>query len=54
MAKAKEIDLQKHTLNLRPGDYDKMSALFPDLGGGPAIRKLVSAFVDKHYKPEAE
>lgn len=49
MAKTKDLEIQKHTLNLRAGDYDKIGALFPDLMAGPAIRKIVSAFVDKHY-----
>lgn len=47
-----EIPTHKHTLSLRTGDYAKMAALFPDLGGGPAIRELVSRFVDKHYPKE--
>mgnify|MGYP003522887926 CR=1 FL=1 len=52
MAKAKDVDLQKHTLNLRQGDYDKLGQLFVELGAGPAIRQIVSAFVDKHYGKE--
>jgi hypothetical protein len=49
MPKIKDIDLHKHTLNLREGDYAKMQELFPALGGGAAIRKLISNFVDKHF-----
>ena len=49
MARPKNLDLQKVTLNLRRGDAEKMGHLFPDLGEGPAIRQLISAFVDKHY-----
>jgi len=45
--------VHKHTLNLRPGDYEKMGELFPELRAGPAIRELVSKFVDKHYPKES-
>lgn len=48
MAKPKS-DLQKHTLNLRPGDFDKMGSLFPELGASRAIRTLIERFVDKNY-----
>jgi hypothetical protein len=40
-----KADLQKHTLNLHPGDYDKLAALFPDTGAGPIIRQLVHDFI---------
>ena len=43
-------ELAKKALNLRPGDFEKMGELFPDLGPTVAVRKLISAFVDKHYK----
>lgn len=49
MARPKRNDLQKVTLNLREGDTEKLAQLFPDLGAGPAIRLLISSFVDKHY-----
>lgn len=48
MPRIKNTDLQKHTLNLRRGDYEKMDELFPTKRGGPAIRALISMFVDKH------
>lgn len=38
-------DLQKHTLNLFRGDYDKLQQLFPDTGAGPIIRQLVRGFI---------
>lgn len=44
---AKNLDLQKVTLNLRAGDYARLGDLFPDLGAGPAIRQLVSQFIDR-------
>lgn len=43
----KDDTIQKHTLNLRRGDYAKLGELFPDLGAGPAIRQIVSNFVDR-------
>jgi hypothetical protein len=52
MPQSKNNDLQKHTMNLRQGDYDKMQELFPKMGAGPAIRQLVSSFIDRHFKEE--
>jgi len=39
--------LTKHTLNLRKGDYERLRALFPDIGAAVIIRKIVSKFLDK-------
>jgi hypothetical protein len=41
-------DLQKHTLNLRAGDWDAISARYARTGNSTStvIRELVSAFVD--------
>ena len=47
MAKKAEEDLTKHTLNLFPGDYAKLQELYPDLGAGPVIRRLVRDFINK-------
>lgn len=44
---AKDSELQKHTLNLFEGDYEKLQALFPDVGAGPVIRKIVREFVER-------
>lgn len=52
MAKSKNTDLIKKTLNLRQGDFEKMANLFPNVGGSIAIRELISKFVDKHYPKE--
>lgn len=46
----RKAELQKHTLNLRPGDFDKMGELFPDLGSSVAIRTVLSKFIDKNYR----
>ncbi len=43
----KDDTIQKVTLNLRAGDYAKLGDLFPDLRAGPAIRQIVSQFVDR-------
>ena len=48
MPKVKSVELQKHTLNLRQGDFEKMGTLFPAIGASEAIRRLVSKFIDKH------
>lgn len=47
MAKKAEEDLTKHTLNLFPGDYSRLQELYPDIGAGPVIRRLVRDFLDK-------
>lgn len=43
----KNSDLQKHTLNLFAGDYDRLALLFPDTGAGPIIRQLVREFLSR-------
>lgn len=43
----KADNLQKHTLNLFSGDYDRLQQLFPDLGAGPVIRKIVREFIER-------
>lgn len=40
-------DLQKVTLNLFLGDYEKLQLLFPDNGAGPIIRQLVRDFITR-------
>ena len=47
MGISKNVDLKKHTLNLRDGDFDRMALIFPKLGGSVAIRTLISNFVDQ-------
>lgn len=46
MRKSSE-ELQKHTLNLREGDYAKIQSYYPTVGAGPVIRKVISKFVDE-------
>jgi hypothetical protein len=38
-------ELQKHTLNLFPGDYAKLQELYPDLGAATIIRRIIRAFI---------
>ena len=46
MAKA-ETELQKHTLNLFPGDYAKLQELYPDIGAATIIRRIVHKFIEQ-------
>ena len=39
-------ELHKHTLNLYQGDYAKIQELFPDIGAGVVIRKVVRNYVE--------
>lgn len=41
MARKSEDELQKHTLHLFRGDFEKLQLLFPALGASVVIRKLV-------------
>jgi hypothetical protein len=41
-----KAELQKHTLNLRAGDFDKLKALFPKMSAAKFIRDLVSRVID--------
>lgn len=39
-------DIQKHTLHLRTGDYEKIATYVPDLPTALVIRRIISRFVD--------
>lgn len=43
----KDEELQKHTLNLFPGDYDRLRDMYPDVGAGPVIRMIVRRFIEQ-------
>jgi len=43
----KNEELQKHTLNLRKGDFELIGDFFPDLGASRIIRTVVSRYVDE-------
>jgi hypothetical protein len=42
-----ESELQKHTLNLFPGDYAKLQQFYPDIGAATIIRRIVRTFVQQ-------
>lgn len=46
--------LQKHTLNLREGDFERLAELHPDLKPAFVIRTLVASHVDKQAKTVLE
>lgn len=54
MARSKNPGLTKHTLNLRKGDLDKLKEIFPAQQPTVMARKILSAFVDKHYSLRVE
>jgi hypothetical protein len=43
----RETELQKHTLNLCPGDYAKLQQFYPDIGAAVIIRRVVHKFVEQ-------
>jgi hypothetical protein len=47
MVKKVEEELSKHTLNLFSGDYNRLQELYPDIGAGPIIRRLVRDYLSK-------
>ena len=42
-----ETELQKHTLNLYPGDYAKLQELYPDIGAATIIRRSVHRYIEQ-------
>lgn len=47
MAKKAEENLSKHTLNLYEGDYSRIQELYPEMGAGAIIRRLVRDFITR-------
>lgn len=43
----KNEDLQKHTLNLRAGDVERLRDFFPDIPASNLIRTIISRYVDE-------
>lgn len=39
--------LQKHTLNLFEGDYEKLRGYYPDVGAGAVVRRLVRKYIEQ-------
>lgn len=52
----RDLDLQKHTINLRAGDMDYLASLAHPQGyyASDVVRKLVSNFVDDQRKKEQD
>ena len=42
-----ESKLSKHTLNLYKGDYNKLRQLYPDIGAGAVIRRIIRNYIDR-------
>lgn len=40
-------ELSKHTLNLYSGDYAHLRDLYPELGAGPVIRRLIRVYIEQ-------
>lgn len=41
-----DLEIHKHTLNLYKGDYAAIQEMFPDIGAGVVIRKVVRNYVE--------
>ena len=46
---SKKLDLQKHTMNLRPGDIEFLQDFFAEQGtpASVVVRRLISKYVDQ-------
>ena len=42
----KNEDLQKHTLNLRAGDMERIRDFFPEIPASNIVRQVISRYVD--------
>lgn len=40
-------ELQRHTLNLYSGDYARLQELYPDIGAGAVIRRVMRQFLER-------
>ncbi len=50
MPEIERPEMQKHTLFLYRGDYDKLRALFPENGAAVAIRRLIRNYLNEVEK----
>lgn len=46
-----ERELQKHTLNLFKGDYEKLQSYYPDLGAAAVIRRIIDTYIKQLEEP---
>lgn len=42
-----KVEMTKHTLNLRAGDFQRLQEAFTPPGAGPTIRFIVAQYVDR-------
>lgn len=54
MSKPSLGELQKHTLNLRRGDMEKLRLLYPGQEPSVVLRRIVSGFIDKAIRRSAQ
>lgn len=47
MPRKSEEELSKHTLNLYAGDYAQLQQLYPEIGAGVIIRRLVRQYLEQ-------
>lgn len=47
MSQSDGQELQKHTLNLYKGDYEKLRSFYPDIGAGAVIRRIVQRYIEQ-------
>lgn len=45
-------DLQRHTLLLFKGDYEKLQKMYPEFGAAIVVRRLVREFLEKSDKQD--
>lgn len=43
-------ELQKHTLNLYAGDYERIQSYYPDVGAAVIIRRVLRNFIEQIEK----
>lgn len=41
MARSEKEPMQKHTLNLYEGDFERLQELYPEIGASMVIRKII-------------
>lgn len=51
MPKKSDIPLQKHTLLLYEGDFDKLKSYYPEIDGGLIVRRLVRTHIEQIEAP---
>lgn len=47
MARPKNEQLQKHTMNFRAGDMEALQHIFPNYAPAVVVRQLISRFIDR-------